>query len=97
MLKHVQIALVAFVLLAGTALAQSVLNNDSIIKMSKACFGDDVIVSMVKSQPGNYTVDPDAVIQLKTAGLSEKIINAMIEKNSGSWARLQRPLVLGDA
>lgn len=44
MLKHVQIALVAFVLLAGTALVQAVLNNDS-IKMSKAGFGDDVIVS----------------------------------------------------
>lgn len=83
MAKHLCTALLAFVLLAGTAMGQSVLNNDSIIKMAKAGLGDDVIVSMVKGQPGNYTVDTDAVIQLKTAGVSDKVISAMVERNSG--------------
>jgi hypothetical protein len=81
MLKHIRINMLLFVLIAGTTFAQSVLNNDSVTKMAKAGLGEDVIVSMIKSQPGNYVVDPDAVIQLKGAGLSEKIIAAMIEKN----------------
>lgn len=72
--------------LAQSGAAQSVLNNDSIIKMATAGLGDDVIISMIKSQPGNFTVDADAVIQLKKAGLSEKVIGAMIEKKSGGSA-----------
>jgi hypothetical protein len=83
MSKYLRIAAVAVVLLVGTAFAQSELNNDSILKMIKAGLGEDVIVSMIKSQPGKYQVDPDSVIQLKQAGTSEKVINAMIEKNSG--------------
>jgi hypothetical protein len=86
MQKHFRIHMLLLVLFAATALAQSVLNNDSITKMAKAGLGDDVIVSMIKGQPGTYTVDPDAVIQLKSAGLSEKVIAAMIEKNSASSA-----------
>jgi hypothetical protein len=89
--KHLRVTVFVFALIAGTALAQSVLSNDSITKMAKAGLGDDVIVSMIKGQPGSYTVDPDAVIQLKKAGLSEKVIAAMVEKNSGSAAPSATP------
>jgi len=82
MLKSARIAIVALVLLAGTVLAQAVLNNDAVIKMAKGGLGDDVIVSMIKSQPGNYTVDPDTLIQLKQAGLSSAVISAMVGKNA---------------
>src|SRR6201998_3381728 len=89
--KHLRVTVFVFALIAGTALAQSVLSNDSITKMAKAGLGDDVIVSMIKGQPGSYRVDPDAVIQLKKAGLSEKVIAAMVEKNSGSAAPSATP------
>jgi len=52
----------------------------------KAGLGDDTIISMIKSQPGSYAVDVDAVIELKKAGVSEKVINAMIEKNKANSA-----------
>lgn len=78
--KHLRVLLM-LVMIAGTAFAQSGLNNDSIAKMTKAGLGDDVILSMIKGQPGNYAIDPDTVIQLKGAGLSEKVIGAMVEKN----------------
>jgi hypothetical protein len=84
MLKHLWINTILLVIVAGTAFAQSALNNDSITKMAKAGLGDDVIVSMIKGQPGSYLVDPDVVIQLKSAGLSEKVISAMVEKSSAS-------------
>jgi hypothetical protein len=83
MSKHLRIVFVVLVLIAGTALAQGALNNDSIIKVAKAGLGDDVIVSMINGQPGTYSVDPDALIQLKAAGVSDKVISAMIAKNSG--------------
>jgi len=86
MLKHLRINLLLLVLVTGTAFAQSTLNNDSITKMAKAGLGDDVIVSMIKGQPGNYAIEPDTLIQLKTAGLSEKVISAMVEKNSSNAA-----------
>jgi hypothetical protein len=84
MLKHFRINLLLLMLVAGTSFAQSALNNDSITKMAKAGLGDDVIVSMIKGQPGNYAIEPDTLIQLKTVGLSEKVINAMVEKTSSN-------------
>jgi hypothetical protein len=76
----------AVFVLALTLSAQQTLNNDAITKMVKAGLGDDTIVSMIKSQPGNYKIDTDSVIQLKAAGVSEKVLNAMIEKSSPSSA-----------
>jgi len=84
MAKHIRIAgVAALVLIAGLALAQAALDNDAVTKMVKGGLGDDVIVSMINSQPGHYTVTPDALIQLKQAGLSEKVINAMVAKSAG--------------
>src|ERR1700733_14741524 len=81
----------AVVVLTGIALAQSVLDNAAVVKMVKAGLGDDTIVSMINTQPGNYTVTPDAMIQLKQAGVSEKVINAMIAKASGAPAPVAAP------
>jgi hypothetical protein len=92
MVKHLRISLIALLLFAGTAVAQSVLDNDSVAKMAAAGLGDDVIVSMINSQPGKYAVDPDVVIKLKQSGLSEKIINAMIAKNSGGSPMTTTPV-----
>jgi len=69
---------------AVLALAQTALTNDSIIKMVKAGLGDDVVVSMVKGQPGRYSTGPDDLIALKSAGVSDKVIAAMV--NSGAAA-----------
>jgi hypothetical protein len=85
MVRTKRFAWIAFmtVVLTGIALAQSVLDNAAVVKMVKAGLGDDTIVSMINTQPGNYTVTPDAMIQLKQAGVSEKVIDAMIAKASG--------------
>jgi hypothetical protein len=92
MLKHTRIVIVALVLLTGAVLAQAVLNNDAVIKMAKGGLGDDVIVSMIKSQPGNYTVDPDTLIQLKKGGLSNAVISAMVGKNAAGSVPAAAPV-----
>jgi hypothetical protein len=65
------------------ASAQEPLTNDSVIKMVKAGLSADVIVSMVKTQPAKYTLTADALIGLKSAGVPDKVVAAMIERNSG--------------
>jgi hypothetical protein len=66
------------------ATAQQPLTNDSIQKMAKAGLGDDVIVSMIQSQPGNYDLNPDTLVALKKDGLSDKVLAAMATKNAAA-------------
>jgi hypothetical protein len=84
-------------LLAGHALAQdiqppalasgqSVLNNESIVKMVKAGLGEEVIVSSIKAQPGRYATGPDDLISLKGEGASDKIITAMVDQMASGGA-----------
>ena len=56
------------------------LSNDSIVKLVKAGLGEDTIISMVNTQPGRYSLGPDDIIALKQAGVSAKVINAMVGK-----------------
>jgi hypothetical protein len=72
-----------FLIACALAYAQQVLNNESIVKMVRAGLSDDVIVSMVQSQPGKYAVGPDDLIALKNASVSARVINTLVKKSSG--------------
>jgi hypothetical protein len=74
------------VLFGGMMFAQQPLTNDSILKLVKAGMGDDLIVNMVNTQPANYSLSAEDLIALKTGGVSEKIISAMVVKSSGAAA-----------
>ena len=73
--------LFALAFLAG---AQDVLTDESIVKMVKSGLGENLIVGMVQGQPGKYSLNPDELVKLKQAGVSEKILTAMASKGSGS-------------
>lgn len=62
--------------------AQQPLTNEAVIKMVQAGLGEDVIVGVIQQQPGNYAVSPDALVQLKQAGVSDKIIAAIVAKGT---------------
>jgi hypothetical protein len=62
---------------------QSALTNDAVIKMVKAGLGEDVLLSTIQAQPALYATGPDDLIALKTAGVGDKVIAAMIAKSSG--------------
>jgi hypothetical protein len=68
-------------LCAMTAAAQG-MSNEAVIKMAKAGLGEDIIVSTIKTQPGKYATGLDDLIALKTAGVSDKVIAAMMEKTA---------------
>ena len=58
--------------------SQATLTNDSIVKMLKAGLSEDIVLSSIHSQPGKYSTGADDLIALKGAGVSDKIISAMI-------------------
>jgi hypothetical protein len=72
--------------LAAACLAQTALTNDAIIKMAKAGLGEEILLSTIKTQPGHYSIAADDLIALKGAGVSDKVIAAMIEKNASGGA-----------
>jgi hypothetical protein len=73
-----------------------VMNNDSVIRMVKAGLGDDLIVQTINAQPGQYTTDADALVDLKQAGVPDRIISAMVNKGRTKIAPAETPVVLSD-
>jgi hypothetical protein len=63
------------------------IDNDTIIKMSKAGLGDDLIIQTIQLQPGHYDTKPDDLITLKQAGLSDRVISAMQAHGTGLAVR----------
>lgn len=63
--------------------AQEALTNESVIKMIKAGLSEDVVLSMVKTQPAKYSLGPDQLITLKSEGVPDKVVAAMVEKSAG--------------
>lgn len=54
------------------------LDNKDILKMQKAGLSEDTILAAMQKEGGEYDTGADALIQLKSAGVSEKIIQKMI-------------------
>ncbi len=71
---------VLFLALCPLLIAQQALNNDSVTKMVKAGLADDVIVATINASPGDYDTSPDGLIALKQAGVSDKVIAAIVAK-----------------
>jgi len=82
---RLKIAVLCFVGAALT-IAQTALTNDSIIKMVKGGLSDDVVVSTIKAQPGEYSTNPESLIALKSAGVSDKVIGSMVDRMAASSA-----------
>lgn len=64
--------------------AQEPLTNETILKLVKAGIGEDTIVGMVNQQPGKYSLAEGDLAALRGAGVSDKIIAALIVRNSAS-------------
>src|SRR5580698_543623 len=77
-----KVSIVVCFAFASLVLAQQALTNESVLKLVKADMGDDVIVNMINSQPANFSLGTDDLIALKGGGVSQKVISAMLLKNS---------------
>jgi hypothetical protein len=69
---------------AFLASAQEGLTNDAIVKLFQAGIAEDVVLSMVRTQPGQYVLTTDQIIALKSAGVTDRVVAAMVEKGAGA-------------
>jgi hypothetical protein len=83
--------LVAFIFGVATVAAAD-MNNADIIKMIKTGLGESVILQVIKANPGSYNTSADAVIALKSAGVPDNVIAAMLSRNSGGPQTAAPPL-----
>lgn len=72
---------------------QAALDNDAIIRMSKAGLDDALVLQTVRTQPGAYRTGPDDLIALKAAGVPEAVISAMMAHGTGLAERAANPPV----
>ena len=73
---------IVFLAVCPLAFAQQALNNDAIIKLVKAGMSDDLIITTINAQSGNFDVSTDGLIALKTGGASDKVVSAIVLKAS---------------
>jgi hypothetical protein len=71
-----------FLALCPILLAQQGLNNDAVIKLVKAGLSDELIVSTINAEAGTYDASTDGLIALKGAGVSDKVVSAIVAKAS---------------
>lgn len=72
--------------------AQQALNNDSVIKLVKAGLSDDLIVSTINASPGAYDTSTNGLIALKSAGVSDKVVEAIVAKAVAPAVKAQAPV-----
>lgn len=73
---------VLFLVACSLVLAQQTMDNGVVVKMVKAGLSDDVIVTTINASPGTYDTTANGLIALKQAGASDKVIAAIVLKNT---------------
>ncbi len=76
----------------GQAAAHEIANSD-VISMTKAGIGDQTIILAIQHGPAKFDTSPQALIALKRAGVSDKVLNAILSvpKEADSKSKDSRP------
>ena len=72
--------------------SRNALTNFDLIRMAQSGMGDDVIISSIQTRGGRFDLGTDALITLKSNGVSERVIVAMQQAVQG-----RGPTVVGPA
>ncbi len=83
-LTLILVAAVSLSLPGATSLAQEVLTNDSVIQMVKAGLPEAVVIAKIKSTSSKFDLKTDSLVSLKKAGVSDKVLEAMVAAGSGA-------------
>jgi len=66
--------------------ASGSMSNADVIKLVKAGMPESLIIAKIKSSACDFNTSPDALIKLKGAGVSDKVLEAMVAAPSASAA-----------
>ncbi len=73
--------LVALIGFSGVIGAGERLTNDSIIELQQSGLAEDLIIRKIETSESEYDLSTDGLKRLKTAGVSDNIIRAMIGRS----------------
>jgi hypothetical protein len=83
-------ALAISIIVCQVGLAQQAreapLTNAAVVKLVRAGFKENTVISIIRSRPHQFDLSPDRLIELKKNGVSEKIILAMLAVDGSSFA-----------
>ncbi len=77
--------------LAAFAQTQKPLTNADILNMTKQGFDASLIVKDIASNPSDFDVSPQALIDLKTAGVSQDVMEAMLSAHAAKPSAAVEP------
>lgn len=67
---------------------REILNNDSIISLTKASFKERTIITLIRTSQTSFDISTPKLVELKKRGVSERVISEMIEiTNRGEMAQ----------
>jgi hypothetical protein len=87
------VLLILLFALPGLAQAptESVLTNADIVKMMKAGLSESIILREIHLSRTDFSTSPSALIELQKQGASEKILGAVLDSRTGTFAREPEP------
>ncbi len=59
------------------------LTNEDVVRLVKAGIGEQLVIEKISSSPGAFDTDVDALVELKSADVPERVIQAMLRKMGG--------------
>ena len=59
--------------------APAPITNADVIKLHRVGFADDLIIAKISGTASNFSLEPDAMVELKTAGISQRVIAAILQ------------------
>jgi hypothetical protein len=77
------------------SVANDVVTNDEVVKMVKAGLPESLIIQKIRSSERKLDTSADALIKLKSAGVPDKVIEAMLAPGSGGTAAAAAPPAAG--
>lgn len=97
-LKTVLLVVLALAFTPLALTAEETLTNQDVVKMSAAGLGDDLIIAKVREAPRvEFALEVDDLVSLRQAGVSERVVQAMLERKAGSpWPATAAPTQMGN-
>ena len=77
MIRRLQLALLAALLLCAAPMTASALTLDDVREMVSVGVPDNIIVSTIQSSEEVFNLSPDEIVELTKAGVSSKVIEAL--------------------
>ena len=92
-MRRVVLVLTALAFLAGSAEALTIRD---VIELSRAGLGDEVLLALIEVDRAVYATDPATLKQLKAAGVSERVIVALVRSGRENPPQPAPPLLTED-